>query len=110
MLLLASDPASAQDHTPKFSKEMHVYGPKDIGVARMNIFQPNADCVDARLELVLVNGEVALALREIQKIDDPPGIYRGRMGGGKMRYVIGRGACRIVVSVEPEVSTTPKDK
>jgi hypothetical protein len=67
--------------------------------------------VDGRIELVFVNGEVALVFQEIQKnTDNPSGPFRGRMGDGKMRYVFGNGACRIVVSDEPEVSTTPKDK
>lgn len=112
LLLLAGHPASAQaaalDDIPKFSKEMRVVGPKDITVSRTNIFEPNADCEDARVELVLVNGEVAIVLREIQ--NNPFGTFRGRMGDGKMRYVIGKGVCRIVISVEPEISTTPNDK
>ena len=99
-LFLLSPLASAQEQSKvgaDAAKRMRVFGENEHQ-ARTGIFSPNRDCIDAKIEVAVRNGEAIFSLKEIEMV---PNAYRGRTGEGKIEYVLGTGDCRILISAAP---------
>jgi hypothetical protein len=56
--------------------------------ARTGIFLPNRECIEAKIEVTVRNGEVTFTLKELETV---PGAFKSGVGEGKIAYVLGTG-------------------
>jgi hypothetical protein len=93
------DAGIAQDAPKAASKEMHVFEPAKATTMAAGIAPPGNDCLDAKIEIRLQNGEAFYTTREIEK--NARAMAQGTVGNGKIEMVYGKGSCRISIVIEP---------